>query len=100
MKTAQEIIQDMIDEATQDVSVMGGAATVINGIDQLVKDAVTKALDNGATADQLAPFADVTTALASQRTALATAIAARTAAQTELSTASADHEKASGKKGK
>jgi len=93
MKTAQEIIQEIMDEATADVTVMGSAAVVINGIDQLVKDAVAKAIENGATAEQLAPFSDVTAALAAQRTGLATAIAARTAAQTELSTASHDHEK-------
>lgn len=98
MKTPQEIIQDMIDEATADMTVMGGAATVINGIDQLVKDAVAKALENGATAEQLAPFTAVTTGLADQRAALVTAIAARTAAQTELSTASGDHDKARSKK--
>jgi len=95
---AQDLIDRMIEEATADITVMGSSAVVINGIDALVAAAVAKALDNGATETQLAPFADLTAALAAKRTELVTAIAARTAAQTELGTASEDAGKTARKK--
>lgn len=72
---ANPIVQAVIDEATQDVTVMKSAETTINGIAAVVQAAVDAALLNGATAAQLAPVSDVVTALTSERTALATAIA-------------------------
>lgn len=74
----QTIIDNAIAEAAQDVTVMGGAVTVINGIDAAIAAAVAAATAGGATAAMIAPFVDVQTTLQGAREALAAAIAART----------------------
>jgi hypothetical protein len=75
---AQAIIDNAVAEAALDVTVMGGASTVIDGIDAAIAAAVVKAQAGGATAAQIAPFIDVQTSLQGAREQLATAIAART----------------------
>jgi len=72
---ANPAVQAVVDEANQDVTVMQGATTVINGISGLIQSALDAALANGATAEQLAPVAAVVTTLQTTRTDLANAIA-------------------------
>jgi len=69
------VVDSVVNEANQDVTVMEGATTVINGISGMVQTAVDQALANGATAEQLQPVSDVIAVLAEKRAALATAIA-------------------------
>jgi hypothetical protein len=59
-------------------TVIASAVVLINGISAQIAAAVTAAIANGATADQLAPLTDLTTALTAQTTALSTAVAANT----------------------
>jgi hypothetical protein len=80
----QAIIDGAVAEAAADVTVMGGAQTVIDGIGAAIDAAVAKALANGATQAQLQPLADVQATLSTQREALAASIAARTTADSEV----------------
>jgi hypothetical protein len=76
--TGNATIDALIAQVTVDQTVIGSATTLINGIQQEIADAVTAALANGATATQLAPLTDLTTALAASDAALAAAVAANT----------------------
>lgn len=70
------VLAALTTEAAADITVMDGAATVIGGIEGMVQNAVSQALANGATSDQLAPFDAVVADLNAHRSALAAAIAA------------------------
>lgn len=80
----QAIIDNMVNEAAADVTVMGSAGTVIDGIDGLLATAVQQALAGGATAAQIAPFVSLQTTLQTSREALTASIAARTPADSEV----------------
>lgn len=70
----------VINEMTEDETVMDGATTFINSVPGLMQAAVSAAVSNGATADQLQPVSDLATALAAKRAALLAALTANTPA--------------------
>jgi hypothetical protein len=70
------IIDALTAQVTRAVGIVVSAVITINGIAQRIADAVAAALANGATAEQLQPVADLGTALDSESTVLADAIAA------------------------
>lgn len=65
-------------EVAKDVTVMGSATTLINGFAARLQAAVDKALENGATAEQLVPVQAEVDALNAGATSLAEAVAANT----------------------
>ncbi len=72
------IIQQLHDQVSASTSVDESAVTFINGIQALIDAAVQQALDNGATAEQLQPLSDLSTAAGAESQALADAILAHT----------------------
>jgi hypothetical protein len=70
------IIDALTAQVTRAEGIEESAVITINGIAQRIADAVAAALANGATAEQLQPVADLGTALDSESTVLADAIAA------------------------
>ena len=62
----QVTIDNMVNEAAADVTVMGSASVVIDGFGQLLADAIAKATAGSATAAQLAPFVTIQTTLQTQ----------------------------------
>jgi hypothetical protein len=64
---------------TRATTVMDGALKVINGIKAAQDAAVTAALANGATAEQLQPLTDLGVTLDAKATELAAAVEANTA---------------------
>jgi hypothetical protein len=50
------VLTDLTAEIARDTTVKGSAATFIRGVPTLIQAAIAKALDNGATEAQLAPF--------------------------------------------
>lgn len=79
-QVANPIVQETIDEVTEAVTTMKSATALINGFKGMLADAVEQAVANGATADQLAPFTDLKTALDTEGKALAEAVLANTKA--------------------
>lgn len=71
-------LQPVIDEMTNDVTVMTAATTFIGTVPGLISAAVAAAIANGATAAQLQPVTDLGTQLTAQRNALQAALAANT----------------------
>lgn len=76
-----QVITDLTNEVAQSVSVENSATILINGISTRIKDAVAKAIENGATAEELAPLTDVAKQLDESNKALADAITANTPAE-------------------
>jgi len=74
------ILEDLKKAIEDEKTVAASAVTFINGIPKLIQDAVTKATGNGATADQLAPFAALSQTIKDETAALAAAITANTPA--------------------
>ncbi len=72
---APQVIDDLVAQATATEGVIDSAVVVINGIQARIDAAVTAALNNGATAAQLAPVVQVSTDLKTKSDALAGAIA-------------------------
>jgi len=70
------ILGTLQDEITQTRGVIASAVNLINGFQGRITAAVEAALENGATAEELAPFTELEAALEADRTALAEAIAA------------------------
>lgn len=71
-----KVIDDLVQEVSEDLTVMDGAITFIKGVPDLVQAAIDKALANGATEAQLAPVTQVVTELQAKRQALQDALAA------------------------
>lgn len=71
---ANPIVQQTIDQVNATDNVIDSAVVLINGIAQMVADAVTAAIANGATAAELQPVADVSVTLKVKSDALALAI--------------------------
>lgn len=69
------VIQQLVDEVAVVKGTSASAVTALNGVAQAISDAVAKALDNGATAEQLAPVTQVVTDLTAVNADLAAAIA-------------------------
>lgn len=70
-----QILADLDTSVNNATTVMGSAATLINGIGARVQAAVDKALANGATAEQLAPVQDEVNALNASADGLSKAVA-------------------------
>jgi hypothetical protein len=75
---ANPIVQKVIDEMTAAETIEDGAIAFINGVPQMIADAVAKAIENGATAEELQPVSDVGTELENKSNALKDALAAGT----------------------
>jgi hypothetical protein len=71
-----QAIDDMVTEVHDTVGVMDSAIVYIETVPTLIANAVSEALANGATAEQLAPLTDLHTQLDAKRQALADALAA------------------------
>ncbi len=74
---ASPILDQLTAQVTETTGVEQSAITFIGGIQQMIDDAVAAALANGATAEQLQPVSDLSTAMEAQTQALAAAIAAQ-----------------------
>lgn len=77
---ANPVLEQLQAEVANDVTVMGSATTLINGIAARIQAAIDAALANGATAEELAPVTDEVAALNAGATALSAAITANTPA--------------------
>lgn len=73
-----KIIGDLTTEVQETKTVMASATKLINGLNDRIKAAVDKALENGASAEELAPLTDLTTELTAEEDALSAAVAANT----------------------
>jgi len=72
------VLQQLTEQVTRATTVEQSAVDLINGIASRIDAAVAKALENGATAEELQPVSDVSTALNAETDALAAAIEANT----------------------
>jgi C4-type Zn-finger protein len=71
------ILDQLTAQVTETTGVEQSAITLIEGIQARIDAAVQQALDNGATAEQLQPISDLSTAMEAQTQALAAAIQAQ-----------------------
>jgi len=72
------VIDQVITEMTNATTVEDSAIAFINSVPQMISGAVAKAIENGATAEQLQPVADVGTQLQAKSDALQAALTANT----------------------
>ena len=70
------VLDDLTSNVTKAEGAMDSATVLINGIQAKLDAAVAKALENGATAVELAPLSSLSTELGSKADALAAAVAA------------------------
>ena len=75
---ANQILAALAAQVSNTTTVMGSATTLINGIAARIQKAVDAAIQNGATAEELAPVQDEVTALTNASNELATAVGANT----------------------
>lgn len=75
-----QVIDDLTAQVTANTTVVESAIALINGIPVLIDTAVKAAIANGATAEQLAPLADLSANLKSEDDKLAAAVVANTPA--------------------
>jgi predicted nucleic acid-binding Zn-ribbon protein len=80
MATAQEQIATLTTQVTTATTVEKSAQTLIEGIQARIDAVVAAAIANGATAEQLQPVSDLSTAMDAESTALAAAVRANTPA--------------------
>jgi hypothetical protein len=71
------ILDQLTAQVTETTGVEQSAIVFIGGIQARIDAAVAAALENGATAEQLQPVSDLSTAMETQTQALAAAIAAQ-----------------------
>lgn len=71
------ILDQLTTQVTETTGVEQSAITLIEGIQARIDAAVQQALNNGATAEQLQPISDLSTAMETQTQALAAAIQAQ-----------------------
>jgi C4-type Zn-finger protein len=74
---ASPILDQLTAQVTETTGVEQSAITLIEGIQARIDAAVQQVLDNGATAEQLQPISDLSTAMETQTQALAAAIQAQ-----------------------
>jgi hypothetical protein len=74
--TGKDTLDALAKEVTDTVGVEESAVAALSGVEAKIEAAVAKALENGATAEQLAPVTDELAALKAAREALAAAVAA------------------------
>jgi len=70
------VIGQLTSQVQNTIGVEQSAAALINGFQARLDEAVSKALENGATADELQPLSDLSTEMQSNTDALAAAVAA------------------------
>jgi hypothetical protein len=75
---ASAVLDKLAAEVTKATTVMASATLLINGIQARIQAAIDKALENGATAAELAPVQAEADALATAAADLATAVEANT----------------------
>jgi len=75
---AGQPLVDLVDEVSEEITIMKSATTLISGFGQRLADAVAAALANGATAEELAPLTDLKAELDSTGNDLAAAVSANT----------------------
>jgi len=75
-----QVIDDLTAQVGVTTTVVESAIVLINGIQGRIEDAVKAAIANGATAEQLAPLAELSTTLKSEDEKLAAAVAQNTPA--------------------
>jgi hypothetical protein len=75
---ANPILTTLPEEVTRTIGVMESAEVLITGFQTRLSDAITQALANGASAQELAPLKDLETALKDETSQLAAAVAANT----------------------
>lgn len=75
---ANPVLAELEKEVASDVTVMGSAATLINGFAARQQAAIDAALANGATAEQLAPVQAEVDSLKASSAALSAAVVANT----------------------
>lgn len=75
---ANPTLEALAAQVTNTTTVMTSATVLINGIAARIQAAVDAAIQNGATAEELAPVQDEVTALANASNELATAVQANT----------------------
>lgn len=80
MANPNPILAELTAEVARDTDVKNSAITALNGIASRIEAAVTLALENGATAEQLLPVTDEVAAMRGSSDALAAAVAANTPA--------------------
>lgn len=74
-------LSDEIAAIQQATEVIDSAIVLVNSIPTLIETAVAKAVENGATAEQLQPLSDLSEALKAQADTLAAAVVANTPAE-------------------
>lgn len=77
--TGADTLAALKQEVEDTVGVEASAVAALDGVAAKIEAAVAKALENGATAEQLAPVTDEVNALKAAREALAAAVAANPA---------------------
>jgi hypothetical protein len=75
---ANPTLEALAAQVTNTTTVMASATILINGIAARIQAAVDAAIQNGATAEELAPVQDEVTALANASNELATAVQTNT----------------------
>ena len=70
------VVGTLVSDVTAARGAMASATALINGFQARLDAAVAKALENGATAEELAPLTDLSAAFESDTQALAAAVAA------------------------
>lgn len=74
------VIEELVTEVAEEVTIMGSAKVLIDGFEQRLADGIAKALENGATAEQLVPLTQLKTALDVSGNDLAASVAKNTPA--------------------
>jgi hypothetical protein len=77
---SSDLIQPLTDQITKTRTVLGSAKAFANGVPGLIADAVAKAINNGATPEELKPVSDLAVAMGAESDELAAAILANTPA--------------------
>lgn len=80
---ANPVLEALREQVEKTTAVEASAAALINGINDRLKEAVDKALANGATAEELAPVQTVVDSLTSSSDSLSAAVAANTPGSTD-----------------
>lgn len=73
-----QALTDLSDQITKATTVEASAEALINGISQRISDAVSAAIANGATAEELAPVSDLGKQLDAESDKLQAAVTANT----------------------
>lgn len=75
---ASPVIDQVIQQMTAATTIEDGAIAFINGVPGMIQEAVAKAIENGATAEQLQPVSDIGAQLEAKSNALQEALNANT----------------------